>query len=182
MVLPLFRRASQADTISALYGTIVAQARLPIFYRDYSVPDSVDGRFELLLLHLFLLLRRLEPDGRAGQLLGQQVFDLFCRDMDQNLREIGVGDLKVPEEMRRVGAAYYGRAKAYEAALAAVEVDSLASAIGRNVFGTGSAELAAAAQLATYIREVVALLTAQDIAAFKDGVLRFPDPRRLDEG
>jgi cytochrome b pre-mRNA-processing protein 3 len=181
MILPLFRRSPQADTISALYGTIVAQARLPVFYRDYSVPDSIDGRFELVVVHLFLLLRRLETEGRTGQMMGQQVFDLFCRDMDQNLREIGTGDLKVPTEMRRLGAAYYGRAKAYEAALAAAGPDGLVSAIGRNVLGRESGELAAAGQLANYMREAAAGLAGQDLAAFNRGNLRFPEPRRLDQ-
>jgi cytochrome b pre-mRNA-processing protein 3 len=111
-------------------------------------------------------------------MMGQQVFDLFCRDMDQNLREIGIGDLKVPTEMRRLGAAYYGRAKAYEAALAA---DGLVSAIGRNVLGRESGELAAAGQLANYMREAAAGLAGQDLAAFNRGNLRFPEPRRLDQ-
>jgi cytochrome b pre-mRNA-processing protein 3 len=174
MILPLFRRSPQADTISALYGTIVAQARLPAFYRDYRVPDSVDGRFELLVLHLFLLLRRLEVEGSPAQALGQQVFDRFCQDMDQNLREIGIGDLKVPEEMRRVGAAYYGRAKAYEAALAA-EPNSLAEVLVRNVYNK-CGEPAVAARLAIYVTEAAGRLAAQDLAAFNRGELRFPEP------
>jgi cytochrome b pre-mRNA-processing protein 3 len=118
MIFPLFRRSRRRDTISGLYGTIVAQARMPSFYRDYAVPDTLNGRFDLILLHLALLLDRLAQDP-ALRHLGQAVFDRFCQDMDHNLREMGVGDLAVPKEMRRIGEAFYGRAQAYRAALAA---------------------------------------------------------------
>jgi cytochrome b pre-mRNA-processing protein 3 len=110
MILPLFRRNARQDTISTLYGTIVAQARLPCFYREYGVPDTVDG--------LAFVLDRLAEDS-ALRHLGQAIFDLFCKDMDHNLREMGVGDLSVPKEMQRIGEAFYGRAQAYRAALAA---------------------------------------------------------------
>src|SRR5512141_2125850 len=118
MIFPLFRRSARPGTISALYGAIVAQARLPGFYRDYAVPDTVDGRFELIVLHLVLVLDRLADDP-ALRVLGQGVFDRFCQDMDHNLREMGVGDLTVPKQMQRMGGAYYGRAQAYREALAA---------------------------------------------------------------
>ena len=117
MIFPLFRRSARPGTISALYGAIVAQARLPAFYRDYGVPDTVEGRFELIVLHLALLLERIgQEPGLRG--VGQGVFDRFCQDMDDNLREIGIGDLAMPKHMRRVRAAFYGRAQAYREALA----------------------------------------------------------------
>src|ERR1700686_3698749 len=119
MIFPLFRRKPRGpDTISALYGMIVAQARMPYFYREYAVADTVNGRFDLIVLHLALVLDRLAQDP-ALQTLGQGVFDRFCQDMDDNLREMGIADLKVPKEMRRMGEAYYGRSQAYRAALAA---------------------------------------------------------------
>jgi len=111
MKFPLFRRRARPDTISSLYGTIVAQARLPCFYREYEVPDTVNGRFDLLILHVTLVLERLADDPQLRE-LGQGLFDHFCTDMDQNLREMGVGDLSVPRHMRRVGEAFYGRAQA----------------------------------------------------------------------
>ena len=89
MMFPLFRRSARQDTISALYGTIVAQARLPCFYRDYAVTDTVNGRFDLLVLHLVAVLDRLEEDPALRD-MGQVLFDRFCQDMDHNLREMGV--------------------------------------------------------------------------------------------
>src|SRR5476651_839358 len=97
MIFPRFRRSVRRDTISALYGMIVAQARLPCFYRDYSVADTVNGRFDLIVLHLALLLDRFARDPALRD-LGQGVFDRFCQDMDHNLRELGVRS-----EERRVG-------------------------------------------------------------------------------
>jgi cytochrome b pre-mRNA-processing protein 3 len=111
MIFPLFRRGARPGTISILYGMIVAQARLPAFYREYGVSDSVDGRFELIVPHLALILERLSFES-ALQPLGQGFFDRFCRDMDHNLREMGIADLKVPKEMQRIAEAFYGRAQA----------------------------------------------------------------------
>jgi len=158
MKFPLFRREPRGpDTISALYGMIVAQARLPCFYRDYAVADTVNGRFDLIVLHLALLLDCMseEPGLKA---LGQGVFDRFCQDMDHNLREMGISDLKVPKEMRRIGEAFYGRAQAYQAALAAADGQALVDCLTRNIYGGSS--VAAAPRLAAYMRQAVRDLAA----------------------
>ncbi len=176
MIFPLFRRKQRGpDTISTLYGMIVAQARLPTFYRDYAVADTVNGRFDLIVLHLAMVLDRLAQDA-ALQNLGQGIFDRFCQDMDHNLREMGVGDLKVPKEMRRIGEAFYGRAQAYRAAWAATDNGALAEALERNIYGGAAADAAAAQRLAAYMREALRDLAAQPSANLADGELQFPDP------
>ncbi|HEY6023472.1 MAG TPA: ubiquinol-cytochrome C chaperone family protein [Pseudolabrys sp.] len=174
MIFPLFRRSARSDTISTLYGMIVAQARLPCFYRDYAVADTVNGRFDLLVLHLALVLGRLEEAGLKE--LGQALFDHFCGDMDHNLREMGVGDLAVPKEMQRMGEAYYGRAQAYRAALAAQDDEVLVAAVARNIYGGAAPWPAAASRLAAYMREAVRDLKAQTPSALLDGELHLPDP------
>ena len=151
----------------------MAQARLPGFYRDYAVPDTINGRFDLIVLHLALLLDRLGEDA-ALRGLGQGVFDRFCRDMDHNLREMGVGDLAVPKEMQRMGEAFYGRAQAYRAALAAPGNDALVGALARNIYG--GTEPAQAGPLAAYMREAVRELKALGAAELLAGQLRFPAP------
>ena len=118
MIFKLFRRTPR-DTIACLYGTIVAQARLPAFYQIYGVPDTVNGRLEMIMLHTVLFLRRLESEAVPIRALGQGLFDQFCRDMDDSMREMGVGDLAVPRNMRRIGEAFYGRQAAYRVALEA---------------------------------------------------------------
>lgn len=173
MIFPLFRRAPRRDTISTLYGMIVAQARLPAFYRDYAVPDTVNGRFDLIVLHLALLLDRLGEDDSLRR-IGQGVFDRFCQDMGHNLREMGVGDLAVPKEMRRLGEAFYGRAQAYRAALAATGDEALVACLQRNIYAGSTS--APAGRLAAYTREAVRGLQAQGSANLDAGRLSFPDP------
>jgi cytochrome b pre-mRNA-processing protein 3 len=172
MILNLFSRSRRTDTIAALYGAIVAQARLPGFYRFYGVPDTVNGRFEMLLLHLLLLLLRLDISGDGVRQLGQAVFDRFCGDMDANLREMGVGDIAVPRKMKAIGEAFYGRKRAYEAALNVP--DRLTAALARNVYGDACAP--GAERLAAYVREAARRLAALDEAALASGRAKFPDP------
>src|SRR6267378_2892298 len=101
-------RIPSRGTIEAIYGMIVTQAREPLFYRDFGVPDTVNGRFDLLVLHLWMVLRRLKSI-EGGADVSQTLFDRFCDDMDANLREMGVGDLTVPRRMQAFGEAFYGR-------------------------------------------------------------------------
>ena len=176
MILPLFRRASRSgDTISALYGAIVAQARSPAFYRDYAVADTVDGRFELILVHLVLVLRRLARE-EALRPLGQEIFDLFCTDMDRNLREIGISDLKVPKEMERIGRAFYGRKEAYDAGLDGADDTALLEALHRNVYAAPNDRTPGAIRLAAYMREAEQIMERQEAQALLRGELQFPDP------
>jgi cytochrome b pre-mRNA-processing protein 3 len=175
MIFPLFRRNRPPDTISALYGTIVAQARRPVFYRDYAVADTINGRFDLLLVHVALVVARLMKD-EATRPAGQFLFDRFCRDMDDNLREIGISDIAVPKHMKRVGEAFYGRAKAYEAALAAPDDRLLIDTLARNIYGGQPPDAAVVARLAAYIRSVAAQLATQPAETLAGGRVDLPDP------
>jgi cytochrome b pre-mRNA-processing protein 3 len=177
MILHLFRRTPQADTIARLYGAIVAQARRPEFYRDYGVPDTVNGRFEMLVLHAVLLLGRLAAEEGDGRRLGQDLFDHFCGDMDANLREMGVGDSAVPRKMKAIGEAFYGRKMAYEAALAATGLEPLAAALNRNVYGGECGD--GATRLAAYMRASARALAVVDGDALRQGSVEFVDPLGL---
>lgn len=178
MILPLFRLRKRSATISRLYGTIVAQSRMPSFYRDYAVPDTVNSRFDMIVLHLSLLIDRLATEPEPVRGIGQAVFDRFCQDMDENLREMGVGDLSVPKEMQQLGAAFYGRLQAYRSALASNETPGLADALARNVYGA-AARSDGAGRLANYMRGAVRELVGQKGADFARGEVRFPDPASI---
>lgn len=175
MILNLFRRTPREDTIAVLYGAIVAQARDPEFYRSYRVPDTSNGRLEMIVLHTILVLSRLETEGRSGPALGQALFDYFCGDVDANLREMGVGDMAVPRKMKAVAEAFYGRKRAYETALAEPGIAELSAALVRNVYPETD-ETAEAGRLATYMREAIDKLAATDGAALLRGQVAFPDP------
>lgn len=173
-----FNRDRQGERIaSALYGAIVARAREPGLYADLAVPDSVSGRFEMLVLHLILLSRRLKTAGEPARKAGQDVFDLFCREMDNSLREMGVGDLSVPRKMREMGEAYFGRSAAYEAALSANDAEALAVAFERIVFD-GKAPDNVSQALARY-----ALASAEELRRQDDEAIltapAFPEPARF---
>jgi cytochrome b pre-mRNA-processing protein 3 len=179
MIFRLFRRGPAGGTIDALYGAIVAQARRPAFYVAYEAPDTAEGRFDMVVLHLALVCRRLGRETGAGEApardLSQQVFDMFCADMDHNLREMSVGDLTVPKKMRRLGEAFYGRLEVYDRALAATGEEELAAALARNVLGAG-APAAPARRFAAYVREAACRLDATAFPALASGRLDFPDP------
>ena len=179
MIFHLFRRTPRSLSIAPLYGTIVAQARATAFYQTYGVPDTVNGRFEMVVLHVVLLLRRLAAEPEPIRQLGQEVFDHFCRDMDANLREMGVGDLAVPRKMRGIGEAFYGRQQVYDAALRAQSSDALTAVLSRNVYGTADQRHSGVGRLAAYVREAGRRLAAQEGAALRGGTLAFPDPDQV---
>lgn len=161
-----------AATIEGIYGAIVAQARQPAFYRELAVPDSVDGRFDLLVLHLWLAMRRLRTI-EGGAEWSQRLFDHFCSDMDANLREMGVGDLTVPKRMKKFGEAFFGRIATYDAAWEDVSGAALRVALARNILGRPTEPLQAV-PLAAYVRKAAAHLDKSDMVA--DGTVSFPAP------
>ena len=166
-------RLAPRGTIEAIYGMIVTQAREPLFYRDFAVPDTVNGRFDLLLLHLWMVLRHLRtlPEGTE---LSQVLFDDFCADMDANLREMAVGDLAVPKKMQKVGEAFYGRAAAYDMALTDSD-EALAQAINRNVLDGGHIE--EARRLAAYVQAAMASLARESEVTRFGASWTFPQPQ-----
>jgi len=174
MLSRLFGRSRPSIAGDTLYRAIVAQARLPLFYRDWRVPDTVDGRFEMIVLHLVLLFRRLGRDGEAGQAIAQEVFDIFLADMDQQLREMGVGDLGVPKRMKKIGQSFYGRLATYGTVLATEDEAGLREALERNLFP--EAEAQPLALLAAYALAAGAQLATQPTKAIAGGALDFPDP------
>ena len=167
-------RTPSRGTIEAIYGMIVTQAREPVFYRALGVPDTVNGRFDQHLMHLWLVLRR-QKGAEGGKELSQALFDHFCNDMDDNLRELGVSDLKVPKKMQAFGEAFYGRTAAYDMALTGGP-EALAQALCKNVLNGENVEKAR--QLAAYADSVMAALDRQDEAALVSGTFTFPSPEQ----
>jgi len=174
MILQPFRRSLENRTIASFYGMIVAQARSAVFYAEFGVPDTAQGRFDLIVLHLVLLLRRLARTTGQGRSLGQRLFDRFCRDLDENLREMGVGDLAVPKHMRRFGEAFYGRQAAYLAALDAAQERDIENALARNILQDAATDKTA--RLARYARAIVRELDAQQEGDLLRGKVAFPSP------
>jgi cytochrome b pre-mRNA-processing protein 3 len=159
---------------------IVTQAREPLFYQDLypglGVPDTVNGRFDLLLAHLWMVLRRLRQ-AEGGKDAAQALFDHFCADMDANLREMGVGDLAVPKRMQAFGEAFYGRSAAYDLALSD-GTEALAEAFCKNILGGKGID--GARGLAAYAQAAIMGLDKVDDAALLAAAWTFPSPPAFD--
>jgi len=159
---------------SALYGMIVTRARTPALYAALGVPDTIRGRFEMVVLHTIMVVDPLSAGDGSDREAGQQVFDLFCADMDRSLRELGIGDLSLPKRMKQMAESYYGRAAAYGPALATGDAAALARAIARNVADEGARPAVDA--LAAYAVAAARAIAGQGAAALAAEPPPFPDP------
>ena len=158
-----------------LYAAAAAQARDPAFYRDGGAPDVIEGRFELYLIHVALVVNRLRGEGQRATETNQVVFDAFLKGLDDALREMGVGDLSVGKKMRRLGEAFYGRAKGYAAALEpGAPGGDLAALVARTLFADEPDADARAAPVARYVRAAAAELSGQPTDALLSGEVAFP--------
>jgi cytochrome b pre-mRNA-processing protein 3 len=180
----LFSGARDDEAARALYVAVVERGRHPGFYLSLGVPDSPDGRFDMIALHAFLVLRRLRKDQPRTADLAQALFDLMFADMDQNLREMGVGDLSVGRRVKVLAQAFYGRVAAYDAGLDGDDI-ALEDAVRRNVFRHVAANPAHIAALARYMRRVDRHLAGQELHQLAAGAVSFgsaPDGTRDADG
>ena len=171
----LFRRRSRPQAAHTLYLLLLEQARRPEFYERAGVPDSLDGRFDMIALHGFLLMHRLKAVGGTAGDLAQAVYDIMFADLDRSLREMGVGDLGVPKQIKRMVRAFHGRVAAYDSALDG-DADELSEALRRNLFGTVSPEREHVALMAAYLRREAAALAAMSTEELLAGRLAFGPP------
>ncbi len=130
----LSRPHDRARRAAEHYKSIAAQARLPEFFESHAAPDTLDGRFDVLVLLASLYLKRLRAAGPDGHQLAQAVFDHMFSTLDQTLRELGVGDVTIHKKIRAMASAFYGRAAVYDKGLADHDDAALADAIVRNIF------------------------------------------------
>ncbi|HZK89754.1 MAG TPA: ubiquinol-cytochrome C chaperone family protein [Stellaceae bacterium] len=170
-----FRRNRVKDAAAAAYRSVVEQARRPDFFVALGVPDTLDGRFELISLHAFLYLRRLKGEAPPAPALAQRFFDTMFADFDRSLREIGTGDLSVGRQVKRMAEAFYGRVRAYEAGLDGDEAE-LSAALARNLYGTAAATPEQLRRIGAYLRRESANLAAQPTVALLAGRTAFDPP------
>ncbi len=158
--------------LERLYEDVVAAVRRPAFYAVLGVPDTFEGRFDLLTLHAGLVLRRLNEAEPPGPAVAQDLVDLVFRHLDEGLREAGVGDLAVPKRMKKLAEAFLGRSASYAAALDAGD-GSLAAALSRNIYaGADDGE-----RLAAYVREGARMLRQTSLDDCLRRALPFPTLR-----
>lgn len=163
----LFPSSRDKKKAYKLYGKLVDQARQPIFYTDFGVTDSIDGRFDMIVLHLFMVERGLARDGDATATIRRQLQEAMFSDMDRSLRELGVGDMGIGKEVKKMGVAWFGRLKAYAAAMEEDDPrQALIAALSRNLYRFEEGDAPHAGRMADYViasSEILASLPPEDV-------------------
>ena len=171
-------RKRRREAARRLYTAAVRQARQPILYTEGGVADTLDGRFDLIVLHVVPLMRRLRQCDEAGRKLSQALFDVMFDDMDQSLREMGVGDLRVGKRVKQMARAFYGRAKAYDEAFdqtpGAERRRAITEALERNVFNNAPPPADRVHAMADYVETLLDALDCQSVDALLGGEVGLP--------
>ena len=176
-LLSFFSRGPDRSRHGAwIYNALVEQARREQFYAAMDVPDTIDGRFDLIVLHAGLYLPRLKSVRTEGKPLAQATFDQMFANMEQNLRELGNGDMSVPKKMKGMVQAFYGRATAYDTALKGGDVAALRAALHRNVYRGADVSTTQLDALATYVRAASEALQAAEDTDIVSGTFAWPAP------
>jgi cytochrome b pre-mRNA-processing protein 3 len=165
-------RRTERHQAAELYGAVVTQARSAAFFAQAGVPDTPEGRCEMIVLHLFLALERLRAAGPAAETLTREVIEAYVIDVDDQLREMGVGDLSVPKKVRRAAALFYERSEALRAALA----EAAGNVALEEVLANVTADSAGAGRLAGYVRAAAAHMDGLELAELSAGRVSFPKP------
>jgi cytochrome b pre-mRNA-processing protein 3 len=169
----LFSRTPRTNPVRSVYEAIVALARQPVLYTDLAVPDTLDGRFDMIILHADAVVAHMQAGGDDDQEFAQNLIDEVFRDMDRSLREMGVGDMGVGKRVKKMATVYYGRADAYARARSQGG-DDLADAILRNVYASNEVRAQEAARLAGYDRSLREAVATADRQAIRSGKLDLP--------
>ena len=175
MLSRLFGYGEDRRAVAEAYTRIVDQSRLPAFYDRLGVPDTVDGRFDLLVLHAFIVFHRLADAGPAADRFGQRLFDHMFGDMDRNLREMGVGDLSVGKKVKFMAKGFYGRVVAYRDALSAGD-EAVDAVLLKNLYGGADPGHAQVAAMAAYLTAQVDAMARRPVEALLRGDVVYDVP------
>ncbi len=165
----ILSRTQKLNPVRTVYEAIVAQARRPELYSELGVPDTLDGRFDMIILHNDAVMCHMQAGEQEDKLFAQALIDELFRDMDRSLREMGVGDMGVGKRVKKMATVYYGRASAYGNARITGD-GALATALVRNVFEGDETATHAAQRLANYaglLHDAVGLMDRAHIRAGK---------------
>ncbi|MEQ1698429.1 MAG: ubiquinol-cytochrome C chaperone family protein [Hyphomicrobiaceae bacterium] len=169
----LAKRSQTKRKARDLYGAVVAQARNPAFYIGFGVADTPVGRYELIALHLILALDRLGQSDVVDEVLRRETLETFVTDLDDAMREFGVGDPTVPKRVKHAAGGVYARDQAYRAALADPGNAALEHVLAENVYQ--AQKDMPVQRLAAYVRSAVTHLKAQSADTLRSGVITFPN-------
>lgn len=171
----LRRKRHTAAIANDLYLKTVEQSRSPGFYTELGVPDTVDGRFDMIILHIMLVVRRLRGQSKEAVAVSQEILNLMFADMDRNFREMGIGDMSIGKHVKKVAKAFYGRAEILEAGLESNH-GALVEALINTIYRSVDEPHPYAETMATYVADTDTILTGQALSDLVSGQLDFsPD-------
>ena len=174
----IFSFSKEKKIAHKLYKAIVRQARQPVFYESYGVADTFDGRFDLISLHMILIIRRMKSDIDQSRKLSQALFDYMFDDIDLNLRELGIGDMGVLHRVKKMTKAFYGRLESYDQGLTEKDDTLLSAALERNIYRENDVTDANLRTITSYTRGQSLYLDKISIGSLMAGKLEF-DPGLL---
>jgi len=174
----IFSFSKEKKIAHKLYKTIVRQARQPVFYESCGVADTFDGRFDLISLHMILIIRRMKSDIDQSRKLSQALFDYMFDDIDLNLRELGIGDMGVLHRVKKMTKAFYGRLESYDRGLEEKDDAELLAALERNLYRGNDVTDAKLKTITNYTRSQSLYLDKISIGSLMEGELKF-DPELL---
>jgi cytochrome b pre-mRNA-processing protein 3 len=164
-----FAKDEARRSVAALYGAVMAAARRPDLFEKTGLPDRFETRFELLALHMFLILARLKTEGAAGKSIMRALTEYMVDDLDRTLREAGIGDVGVAKRMKKLMSGFYGRVLAYEKALEAGDEKEILRTLDRNLFAEVDTDVAKLETMRGYIFKQRAALAGQALSEFDEG-------------
>lgn len=176
----LRQRRERRRQAARLHSAIVEQSRLPAFYADMGVPDTMLGRYEMVCLHAYLVLTRLRRENRDCAQLAQTLHDLIFDDFDVALREAGLGDMGIGHRIKKLARNLHGRISVYERGLTSGD-DDMAAILRRNMYASSEPETAEVARMIGYIRAARSAIDETPTTALVGGAPSFPDPSRYVE-
>lgn len=169
----LFKKKNPYEqAVHEVYAKALDNTRKQMFYTEYGVPDTFDGRFDLLLLHIFMILHRmLKENPVSAESFNQALFDETFKDMDQTLREMGIGDMGIPKHMRKMMKAFNGRMHGYQYA---IKEHTLSFALKNNLYGTTpDVEPETILKMEQKVLEMVKTLKTQSVDDIMSGNIEF---------
>jgi len=180
IIKKIFSFSHEKKIAHKLYKTIVKQSRLPVFYTVCGVADTFDGRFDMISLHMILVIRRMKHDVDQTRKLSQELFDFMFEDFDLNLRELGIGDMGVLHRVKKMTKAFYGRLESYDRGLENKKDEQLSAALKRNLFRENEVSHANLLTITKYVREQMDYLDTVSISNFLKGEIQF-NPALIEE-
>ena len=173
----IFKTKKNMSVCYRIYNSIVTQSRHSYFYINHGVPDTPDGRFDMITIHVFLVIRKLKNEHNKNYEMAQEIFDIMFADMEQNLREMGSGDVGVSMKIKAMVEAFYGRIKVYEAGFKNILL--LENALNRNLFRKTNPNKFQVKSMAEYIQHEALRLEKVEIKDILKGNISFSIPSEI---